>query len=313
MSLGRRLEAIGVGRLASYFSRFTVAALSRRQVCTARTSSRILVSLRTERGKGERSRAIYRDLPRNRWWNDLRDDWQRNEETCARKGNRRYARIRKKGRGTRDKIGNRAETERSKQSAFTDFNGAAVSAAQKHNLRTVTFALPSLLARTAELCRAVTPAESVESYRAKCLRRRSDKYTSAAICSRFVASFAGLPSHSHSLSRRCSSTGSAVWPSFAPFVAFQWYVVTFFFFRSSRVQPCGWKSRERDARRGSRGKFVRLKSEVRRELLIPLNDFDLSLSSEAGKRARVPGRIKPRGVHGTLTPFRVRSLNVIRW
>lgn len=54
MSLGRRLEAIGVGRLASYFSRSTVAALPwRRYAQVGRSVSPRCSSVRRRIGKGE--------------------------------------------------------------------------------------------------------------------------------------------------------------------------------------------------------------------------------------------------------------------
>lgn len=65
MSPGRRLEAIGVGRLASYFSRSTVAALPRRRYTqVGRSVSPRSSSVRPRIGKGgERSvRAISRTI-----------------------------------------------------------------------------------------------------------------------------------------------------------------------------------------------------------------------------------------------------------
>ena len=61
MSPGRRLEAIGVGRLASYFSRSTVAALPRRRYTqVGRSVSPRSSSVRPRIGKeGERSVRAY--------------------------------------------------------------------------------------------------------------------------------------------------------------------------------------------------------------------------------------------------------------
>ena len=61
MSLGRRLEAIGVGRLASYFSRSTVAALPwRRYAQVGRSVSPRSSSVGRRIGKGENVPRVFR-------------------------------------------------------------------------------------------------------------------------------------------------------------------------------------------------------------------------------------------------------------
>lgn len=170
MSPGRRLEAIGVGRLASYFSRSTVAALPRRRYTqVGRLVSPRSSSVRPRIGKGgERSvRAISRtirslslfislslspeNLPRVYLARIDATREGRIERRHARvifivnatgwkreKGKQGYRRRRVKKKGGRGEVGcSQAERERVTVS-LPIVRGAAASGAQKHSLRTVT-------------------------------------------------------------------------------------------------------------------------------------------------------------------------------
>lgn len=170
MSPGRRLEAIGVGRLASYFSRSTVAALPRRRYTqVGRSVSPRSSSVRPRIGKGgERSvRAISRtirslslfislslspeNLPRVYLARIDATREGRIERRHARvifivnatgwkreKGKQGYRRRRVKKKGGRGEVGcSQAERERVTVS-LPIVRGAAASGAQKHSLRTVT-------------------------------------------------------------------------------------------------------------------------------------------------------------------------------